>query len=669
MWNEKGEKIMDGKRKKPSAGRRCLALLLTASLLCTACQVPGRTTATTMRLTHTEGQVNISDSKGKEVEVKEELGLYGGYEVDTLSESYAWINLDKVKLTKMDQESAIEIQKSGKHLEIVVNEGSLYFHVTEPLADDETLNIRTSSMIVGIRGTCGWVEVPEDGDTANVFLLEGKVRCETETGPETEIESKVETKAEEEDDSSVSQMVKDAVKDALLEKLQGGKDGQEEEADADKEDEDDRHKTIHAGEMAAVSRDGRITVSQFTVQDIPPFILEEIAEDKELLEKIGGASGLDVSNLPEIMEALSGLEKGENPSEGSGVQNPPEVKEALEQYRGIIRQAASAGSQYALVQMTRTSAVPTLLLAQAGGDGMSDVHAFHYENGIMHQPAETVRIGQSQTEGLRAKLSMAEDGNGLFLLELYNVADHIHVGRVTLNGDSLYTEHLYLDYDTAEMDSGSRYKAVEWHNTQDTDGLDRWRADYIPAQCGSRSALPEETMAAETEETLLSETTAEQAGETLPLEPTIPETTIPEAAMEETAATEYETQRGNLPYTTNETAVLTDGNRIVFSGTIGTYSHDEVVALQGAPDPNGNTGGTYRLIILDSPQSMTLKSGDGLGSYTGTVTMIDVSYVSGLDAYEGQHRTFSIDPNRAHWPSDTSIPLGQPSTSDVHVLD
>ena len=49
--------------------------------------------------------------------------------------------------------------------------------------------------------------------------------------------------------------------------------------------------------------------------------------------------------------------------------------------------------------------------------------------------------------------------------------------------------------------------------------------------------------------------------------------------------------------------------------------------------------------------------------------MIWVSEPAGLEAYAGQHVTFSIDPEHMFWPSDTSLPLGQPRTEDVHILN
>ena len=150
------------------------ALALTMVLSLTACG-GNDTTAATMHLRRTEGTVSVSDGEGKGVPVLDNLGLYSGYGVGTKSASYAWIDLDDVKLAKMDQSSKIAIQKQGKALDIEVKSGSLFFNVTEPLADDETMNISVSTMLVGIRGTCGWVE--SWGNISRVYILEGKVEC------------------------------------------------------------------------------------------------------------------------------------------------------------------------------------------------------------------------------------------------------------------------------------------------------------------------------------------------------------------------------------------------------------------------------------------------------------------------------------------------------------
>lgn len=245
--------------------KRTGALLLAVSLLCTGC---GGNKATDIRLKKTEGSVGILNGEGESLSPEADMKLYSGYAVSTRKRSHAWINLDNVKLAKMDASSQIEIQKSGKDLEILVNEGKLYFHVTEPLEEDETMSIRTSTMAVGIRGTCGWVEATGEKQM-KVYILEGTVECSI-SAPEA---------------------------------------GQRMTA------------TVSGGEMAKLSytEDGKadISVEPFTEENIEPFVREELEQDEELRNRIREASGLDISSggepgspvsqaLAEIDSVLSG---------------------------------------------------------------------------------------------------------------------------------------------------------------------------------------------------------------------------------------------------------------------------------------------------------------------------------------------------------------------------
>ena len=110
--------------------------------------------------------------------------------------------------------------------------------------------------------------------------------------------------------------------------------------------------------------------------------------------------------------------------------------------------------------------------------------------------------------------------------------------------------------------------------------------------------------------------------------------------------------------------------RIVLTGTVGTYDYDSVVSLQGVPDYNGGgeRGKTWRLIVLSAPTTITANNGDGFGSRADEARMIRVDSAGIDSAYDGQTVTFSIDPNSTWWPSDTSMPVGQPSTNDIHIL-
>lgn len=237
--------------KKLLQCRHLIALLLAACFLLSSCG--SGASATSMRLIRSEGTIAVADGEGESITPVENLSLYGGYRVSTGDASYAWINLDNVKLTKMDQETEIAITKEDKHLEIEVQFGALFFNVTEPLAEDESMNIRTSNIAAGIRGTCGWVEIP-DRDHMNLYLLEGKVEC-----------------------------------------IAG-----------------DKTVSVSAGETAAMSADGEITVTPFTATDVPSFVIKEIKDDEDLIKAILEDSGIDILANPLISyaDALSEI-KGE----------------------------------------------------------------------------------------------------------------------------------------------------------------------------------------------------------------------------------------------------------------------------------------------------------------------------------------------------------------------
>ena len=125
-------------------------------------------------------------------------------------------------------------------------------------------------------------------------------------------------------------------------------------------------------------------------------------------------------------------------------------------------------------------------------------------------------------------------------------------------------------------------------------------------------------------------------------------------------------------------ALPTDGDRIVLSGTFRNYSYDEVVRLQGAPDPNAASADrsmVWQIITLDAPT--LLRGRQDVSEVEKEVSMIVVgnsfinTYVAppqfDPEALDGQHVVFSI--GSLSWPSGTDLPLGVPSCYDVHILD
>ena len=536
---------------KQYTARLWASLLALSMLLSLAACGGSEMTAATMHLKRAEGRVAVSDGDGKDVPLLDNLGLYSGYGVDTRAKSYAWIDLDDVKLAKLDQKSEVVIEKDGKDLEIEVRSGSVFFNVTQPLEDDETMNISTSTMLIGIRGTCGWVE--DNDGLSRVYLLEGSVKC-----------------------SADGQSVR-----------------------------------VYAGEMAELTEDGELTVAEFTARDIPAFVVEEVEEDDGLAQAILEDSGIDVLNPVDP------------------------VADALAQYRAIVSQAdtydydsyadeAEISYLYALVQMGPEDTVPTLLLEQIsesffGYFGYARVFQYDPETGSVHQPDDILMEGVASAGGYRGGLEMMGDGNGIRVMEMYSGTGETTLYRVTLEGDSLVHTVVWEGrFDL--MPESITAIAINWYAISETGGLDSWTP-------GANTPAPQ------------------------------PE---PEPPSEPEQPPEPE-------------ALPTDGDRIVFTGTINRYTYDELLALQGMSDPNPGPYNVERdwifhLIVLDNPQDMNLMSGSGDGLRSGTASIIGVFDVDGIDQYNGQHLIFSIDPSRSRWPSDVSAPFGEPRTSDIHVL-
>lgn len=113
----------------------------------------------------------------------------------------------------------------------------------------------------------------------------------------------------------------------------------------------------------------------------------------------------------------------------------------------------------------------------------------------------------------------------------------------------------------------------------------------------------------------------------------------------------------------------------VFEGTIRIMNHAELVGFQGVPEPNPDYSGTfkyekYAILVFDGPQTVTGMSGDGSGMQTGSAKLLCVgAYYAGVDSvdttpewvpYNGKRVVVAGTAEEVGWPSDTSLPLGEP---------
>ncbi len=349
-----------------------------------------------------------------------------------------------------------------------------------------------------------------------------------------------------------------------------------------------------------------------------------------LLSACGGGNAKSTSGT----SAESGEERNlsETTPEAVNLDVPEQAKPealSLEQYRAIIGQADTydygnestpTGYQYALVRMQSGNAMPALLLKQQTAEYLDYIRIFQYapESGAVLQPTDTLMEGVAQTGGYRGGIAMQADGNGLRSVTTSSGTGDTSIIRVTLEGEALqYDLQWEGRMDMMPDEPGS--VDIVWYDVGNTSALDNWPEAGNPSEPAA------------------------------PSEPTVDDGTPDSNA-----------------------ALPTDGDRIVFRGTVSQYSDEALIDLQGISEEEAQwlrDGSTYWIIVLDTPQAMSLTSiGDPGSYYSDTVTVIGVTDVPNISQYAGQHLTFSIDADQTWWPSDVSLPLGQPRTSDVHVL-
>lgn len=355
-----------------------------------------------------------------------------------------------------------------------------------------------------------------------------------------------------------------------------------------------------------------------------------------------GAFGGQPQDVPAVVADSVSLAESQNAAESA--QSVPEagtvsseaapepetdpVELALASYRALVPTAdtlyygydktPTGVYRYALCRLNAEDDFPSIVLEQQAEtlEYHMLVYRWNEEAGEAARVAGMADDGETRG-GLRTGLSQMADGDGLRHTVVYSATGETVITRFTQNEQEPRALSFVDEWTGAFTDpipeSLDFYELV-WYDVSDLSGLESWS---WPPAAPSGGSVPQD-----------------------------------------------------VPSSASSAAPAQDGDRIVFTGTIDTYTHDEVVALQGQPDPNApwsDTEATYRLIVLDAPQTMELTSVDGMRS--GEVRMINVTGAPGLDGLDGQHLTFSIDAASAWWPSDTSLPLGQPGTQDVHVLD
>ena len=141
-----------------------------------------RLTAKIMRILRIEGTVALEEN-GQTKTIMDNLRLQDGSALSTKAQSLAMVGLDEYKIVTLEENSRAEFKKRGKALELFLTEGRLFFEVKKKLGDDERFDVRTSTMLVGIRGTSGYINTDDEGHVS-LIVTDGEVSV-TGVNPDT----------------------------------------------------------------------------------------------------------------------------------------------------------------------------------------------------------------------------------------------------------------------------------------------------------------------------------------------------------------------------------------------------------------------------------------------------------------------------------------------------
>lgn len=119
----------------------------------------------------------------------------------------------------------------------------------------------------------------------------------------------------------------------------------------------------------------------------------------------------------------------------------------------------------------------------------------------------------------------------------------------------------------------------------------------------------------------------------------------------------------------------------VFEGEVRIMSNEELAEYQGVDKSMFPTAGTFAVVILNHETTVDGMSGDGSGMRTQNASIIGVAEYSDYESfvidsgdldlwrpYEGQTVAIAVRAEDLWFPSDVSLPVGEPRTDDARIL-
>ena len=150
------------------------SILIIATIVISVVFVTSRYNASSMRGIKVEGAVSVEDSNGNVKSVSKNTKFQSGDSLETGSNGIATVGLDSDKNVTMEPNSRADFVKMNNQLSMKLIRGGVFFEVTEKLKQDESFEIKTSSMTAGIKGASGYIYY-DINSRDNIIVTDGVV--------------------------------------------------------------------------------------------------------------------------------------------------------------------------------------------------------------------------------------------------------------------------------------------------------------------------------------------------------------------------------------------------------------------------------------------------------------------------------------------------------------
>ena len=375
-------------------------------------------TSTTMRLLHYEGTVGIEDASGKQLPVMENARLRSGETMKTGEASSAFVGLDKGRVCTLDALSRVEFTKGNGALTMNLTEGRIFLDVSDKLDAGETMDVRTSTIAVGIRGTILFIssEPVADESAGNLESVDL-----TELAPEK---------------GSIIRLSQVGVLEGSTEITYLDDAGQQQTL------------AVDAGQKAIVSEyseDAEGThepvVSEITQEELKGFVLDRVTEDASILNRVKQACDVADDIIP------SGR-PGQYTADGDWT------------WDGTVTLVAQSASKYYDGQpLTRTSDIlvdglPSGFSVKASAGGSRT------EAGESDNPVSNYAIYNEAGEDVTKHFTDIETVSGKLLVVPAPLTIHTGTAEKVYDGTSLTDPEGYVTFY-----KGTDNRQIPWRNT------------------------------------------------------------------------------------------------------------------------------------------------------------------------------------------------------------